>query len=107
MIPVNITPANICTPDGGGDASVQPRTHYSPRRWSPLEHALGWRVRQMALTRYLHGVSSHGGGTAGSGRPRALATRDQEELGQPLLHQAGEALVVGLQGGAVHVLDHC
>lgn len=55
----------------------------------------------------LHGVSSHGGGSAGSGRARSLATRHQEELSKSLLHQASEALVVGVQGGAVYVLDNC
>lgn len=30
-----------------------------------------------------------------------------EELSQPLLHQAGKALVVSVQGRAVYILDHC
>lgn len=56
---------------------------------------------------YLYSVTPHSGGPPRSHRPRALPASHQKELSQPLLHQAGKALVVGLQGGAVHILDHC
>jgi len=55
---------------------------------------------------HLDGVAAHAGGPPRPRRPRTLPAGHQEELGQPLLHQAGEALVVGLQGGALHILDH-
>lgn len=56
---------------------------------------------------YLYSVAPDAGGPPGSGRPRALSASHQKELSQTLLHKTGKALVVGLQGGAVHILDHC
>lgn len=56
---------------------------------------------------YLYGVAAHSGGPAGSCGARALPAGHQEQLSQPLLHETGKALVVSLQGGAVHILDHC
>ena len=56
---------------------------------------------------HLYGVAPYGGGPPGSSRPSALPPGHQEELGQTLLHQTGKALVVGLQRGAVYILDHC
>lgn len=55
----------------------------------------------------LYGVAPHSGGPPRTHRPRTLPAGHQEQLSQPLLHQAGKALIVGLQGGAVHILDHC
>lgn len=62
---------------------------------------------QNSIPSYLYGVAPNGGSPASPCRLGTLPACHQEELSQPLLHQAGKTLVVCLQGGAVYILDHC
>lgn len=58
----------------------------------------------------LNSIAPYSGGPAGASRSRALPSLPschKKELSQPLLHKTSKALVVGLQGGAVYILDHC
>lgn len=52
---------------------------------------------------HLDGVAAD---SCGSSEASALLTRQHKQLGEPLLHQTGEALVLSLQAAVVHVLDH-
>lgn len=52
---------------------------------------------------HLDGVAAD---SCGPSEASALLTRQHKQLGEPLLHQAGEALVLSLQAAVVHVLDH-
>lgn len=62
--------------------------------------------KEWSISTDLHGVAAHRRGPPGPHGPRALPASNEEKLSQPLLHETGEALVVGLQGGGVHILDH-
>lgn len=52
---------------------------------------------------HLDGVAAD---SCGPSEASALLTRQHKQLGEPLLHQTGEALVLSLQAAVVHVLDH-
>lgn len=52
---------------------------------------------------HLDGVAAD---SCGSSEASALLTRQHKQLGEPLLHQTGEALVLSLEAAVVHVLDH-
>lgn len=53
---------------------------------------------------HLHGVASQGGGPF---KPPALLLGHHEQLGQALLHDPGEALVVQTHQRIVHALQDC
>lgn len=66
-------------------------------------HTFIRRPRWLAHT-HLHSVASQGGGPF---KPPALLLGHHEELGQALLHDPGEALVVQAHQRIVHALEHC
>lgn len=52
---------------------------------------------------HLDGVAAD---SCGPSEASALLTRQHKQLGEPLLHQTGKALVLSLQAAVVYVLDH-